>query len=40
MTMLTANLPRPTESAALELQAEAEASGFIVSWAPVELPVA
>jgi epoxyqueuosine reductase len=38
MTMLTANLPRPTQSAALELQAEAEASGFIVSWAPVELP--
>ena len=40
MTILIANLPRPTESAALALQAEAEASGFIVSWAPVELPAA
>lgn len=35
---LTVDLPRPTDPAALELQAEAEAHGFIVSWAPVELP--
>ena len=40
MTTLTVDLPRPTEAAALELQAQAEAYGFIVSWAPVELPAA
>jgi epoxyqueuosine reductase len=40
MATLMIDLPRPTEPAALTLQAEAEERGFRVSWSPVELPTA
>jgi epoxyqueuosine reductase len=37
---MTLTAVHPTEPAALELQAEAEARGFLAAWAPAELPAA